>query len=80
MSENVIYDALFSIYQELSDLIGAENMLKVYGYWRESQFSLPMRLYDSKQLRPFLKQSRANNKDLARLYGYSERWIRDNRR
>jgi len=78
MSENVIYDALFPIYQELSDLIGEKNMLKVYGYWRGSQFSLPMRLYDSKKLRPILKKSRASNKDLARLYGYSERWIRDN--
>ncbi|WP_125573815.1 hypothetical protein [Levilactobacillus huananensis] len=80
MSENVVYDALFPIYQELNDLVGEENMLKIYGYWRGSQVSLPMRLYNSKQLRPILKASRASNKDLARLYGYSERWVRDNRR
>lgn len=80
MSKNVVYDALFPSYQELSDLVSEENMLKIYSYWRGSQFSLSMRLYDSKQLRPILKASRASNKDLTRLYGYSERWIRDNRR
>lgn len=80
MSKNIVYDALFPSYQELNDLVGEENMLKIYGYWRGSQVSLPMRLYDPKQLRPILKASGASNKDLARLYGYSERWVRDNRR
>ncbi|AYM01484.1 Mor transcription activator family protein [Levilactobacillus yiduensis] len=80
MSKNVVYDALFPIYQELNDLVGEEKMLKIYGYWRGSQISLPMRLYNPKQLRPILKASRDSNKDLARLYGYSERWVRDNRR
>ena len=43
---NIDYDVLHPFYKTLYDLVGQENMLKIYDEYRGMQISVPMKLYD----------------------------------
>ncbi|MBZ2405778.1 Mor transcription activator family protein [Liquorilactobacillus hordei] len=78
MQDYVSLKLLSSFYAELSDLIGTEAMLKFHDFYKGNQISAPIHLYDRDKLGRQVRveyhngQSKSN---LARKYGYSERWI-----
>ena len=69
---------LNDVYRELCDLVGYENMLKLYAQYKGFQVNFPTRLYSKDYVREVLKKeyNGSNTKELARKLGYSERWIR----
>lgn len=69
---------LNDLYKELSELLGYANMQKIYMQYKGVQISFPTRLYNKDYVREVVKQEfdGANTQDLARRYGYTERWIR----
>lgn len=71
--------AFNEIYKEIAEIVGFENALKLYGHFKGQQITFPIRLYSrdhvkNQMLREYNGQ---NTKSLARLYGYSERWIKE---
>ncbi len=75
MTDNL--DMYNSIYKELIELVGFECTLKIYSQYNGQQFSLPKRLYTSSYIEKKVKEeyNGSNTKELARKYGYTERWI-----
>lgn len=69
---------LNDVYRELCDLVGYENMLKLYAQYKGFQVNFPTRLYSKEYVREVVKRNYdgSNTKELARKLGYSERWIR----
>lgn len=69
---------LNDLYRELSEVIGYENMQKLYTQYRGFQISFPRRLYSKDYVREVVKREfdGSNTQELARRYGYTERWIR----
>lgn len=69
---------LNDVYRELCDLVGYENMLKLYAQYKGFQVNFPTRLYSKDYVRTVVKKeyNGSNTKALARKLGYSERWIR----
>ncbi|WP_436667254.1 hypothetical protein [Latilactobacillus sakei] len=79
MGQNVDYKALHPSYKALWDLVGEENMLKIYEEFRGTQLQLPMRLYERNALESVLRskdQESLDIKELSKQYGFSPRWIR----
>lgn len=70
-------DMYNSIYREFIELIGFESTLKIYSQYNGQQLSLPKRLYKSTYIEKKVKEeyNGSNAKELARKYGYTERWI-----
>lgn len=65
------------IYQELIELIGLDNTLKIYHTYNGQQLSLPKRLYSKEYVEMKVKEEYddTNIKKLAQKYSYTERWI-----
>lgn len=76
--EQADISGLNDVYRELCDLVGYENMLKLYAQYKGFQVNFPTRLYSKDYVREVLKKeyNGSNTKALARKLGYSERWIR----
>ena len=76
--EQADISGLNDVYRELCDLVGYENMLKLYAQYKGFQVNFPTRLYSKDYVREVLKReyNGSNTKALARKLGYSERWIR----
>ena len=76
--EQADISGLNDVYRELCDLVGYENMLKLYKQYKGFQVNFPTRLYSKDYVREVLKKeyNGSNTKELARRLGYSERWIR----
>lgn len=80
VKEKIRYDVLNSTYKALVDLVGEDNMLKIYNEFRGSQLQLPMKLYDRQELEKHLKKNTRKNIDVKKLshtYGFSQRWIKN---
>ena len=60
-------------------LIGLESMLQIYLQFKGQQITFPVKLfskeYTMQQIR--LEYNGRNVRELAKKYGYSERWIRE---
>jgi len=69
---------LNDVYRELFDLMGFENMQKLYAQYRGFQINFPTRMYNKDYVRGVIKKEfdGTNAHELARRYGYSERWIK----
>lgn len=65
------------IYNELAELVGLDNMLKLYNYYKGQQVNFPSQLYDKRIIKQQIlnEYNGSNSKQLAKKYGYSERWI-----
>lgn len=65
------------VYSELYELIGEENMIKVYESFKGMQISFPSRLYTKEYvLKQILERYTGYNaKELAREYGYTVKYI-----
>ena len=70
-------EALNDIYLELLELIGFENMLKIYKHFRGDKVDLPMRLYRPEFIADLAKPitDRRERAKIARAGGYSSRVI-----
>ncbi len=66
-----------TIYQDLIDLIGYENALKIYDRYNGQQLSLPKRLYSKEYVEKKVVEeyNGKNIKQLAQKYLYTERWV-----
>lgn len=71
-------DGLNDLYRELAELIGYDNTMKLYSYYKGQQVTFPIRLFKVEYVKKKLQQqyNGKNIKMLARTYGYSERWVR----
>jgi len=71
-------DALQGVYKRLDDLLGTEDMLKVYQDFRGTQLNLPMKLYDRDATMAAIQENfpQMSEKALADKYGYSQRWVK----
>ena len=70
-------EALNDIYLELLELIGFENMIKIYKHFRGDKVDLPMRLYRPEFIADLAKPiaDRRERAKIARAGGYSSRVI-----
>lgn len=77
MTQAVDQGALHPFYEEVNDLIGTEAMLKLFTAYRGMQLTIPAHLYDRKRAAQRVRQryDGHNARDLARQYGYSQRWV-----
>ena len=65
------------IYNELNDLIGEENMMKVYQNFRGMQISFPSKLYTKEYIveQIAVRYDGYNAKELAREFGYTIKYF-----
>lgn len=78
MAEKIDIEALHSFYKSLSELVGTESMLKIYHHYKGTQLNIPIHLYDRNVAaqRVVYKFDGHNQQNLARTYGYSEKWVK----
>lgn len=69
---------LNGIYKDFAELLGVEVTLQIYENYKGLQVTFPTRLFSKEYVRKQIKQqyNKHNAKDLARMYQYSERWIK----
>ena len=84
MRTYVNYDVLHPSYKALWDLVGEENMMKIYDQFRGTQLQLPMKMYDRAELEKYLKsdfkrdhEEKEDIRKLSNIYGFSPRWIKE---
>lgn len=72
-------NGLNDLYREMVNVIGYDNTMALYSYYKGQQITFPTRLFKSEYIKKILKQqyNGKNIKMLAKTYGYSERWIRE---
>lgn len=71
--------ALNDVYREIAELIGYDDALILYTYFKGQQITFPIKLFNSEYINKCIKEQYdgTNAKKLARTYGYSERWIKE---
>ena len=72
-------NALNEVYKEMVDLIGYDNTMILYTYYKGQQVTFPIKLFKPECVSEMIKKQYdgTNAKKLARTYGYSERWIKE---
>ena len=70
-------DNWHSVYADIANLVGEDNTIKIYRYFRAMNINFPMKLFTKTGLENIIKNeyNGSNVKDLARKYGYSMRHI-----
>lgn len=68
-----------TVYKEMADAIGVDNMKKLYERFKGRQVTMPQRLYTPEYVTRYVREhySGKNLKDLAGKFGYTERRIRE---
>lgn len=71
-------EQLADIYKELSSIIGIEQTMLIYSAFKGQQVSFPVKFFSTEYTKDcIVKEYNGKNlKQLAKKYGYSERWIR----
>ncbi|WP_137640881.1 Mor transcription activator family protein [Lactiplantibacillus dongliensis] len=77
MRESVDQSALQPFYQKLVTLVGEEGMWAVFDYYKGSQMTLPLHLYNRELAAEQIRRrfNGHNQAELAHYYGYSQRWV-----
>lgn len=77
MKDEIDVAALNTFYRGIAELLGTEAMLKLHAQYRGMQITIPIHLYDRQLVAQVLSQqyNGHNNYELARKYGYSQRWV-----
>lgn len=77
-AEPIEISGLNDTYKTVCELVGAENMLRLYEQYRGLQVMFPTRLYDKAYVREVIRKefNGSNAHELAKRFNYSERWIR----
>lgn len=70
-------ESLNEVYKEFADIVGYENMEKIFSHFKGQVVSFPTRIYSKEYVLRVLSDeyNGKNSKQLARKLGYSERWI-----
>lgn len=70
--------ALNEIYADLYTIVGAEKVAQIFKQQAGIQVTFPTHLYNRQKLIPIIKAeyNGHNSRELARTYGYSERWVK----
>lgn len=70
-------ESLNDIYLEMSEIVGYENIEKIYEYYKGQIISFPTRLYSRAYVTEVINEqfNGKNAKQLAKDLGYSERWM-----
>lgn len=66
------------IYEEMANLIGVEDTIKIYEYFKGQQIIFPQRLYNKEYVAKYVREhyNGTNIKELSRKFDYSDRRIR----
>lgn len=77
MAEEIDVTALHQFYHGLSELVGVEDMVKIYQQYKGMQITIPTHLYDRKlAAQKVVNDYNGHNQQvLARKYGYSQKWV-----
>ncbi len=69
---------LQGVYKELAEIIGVDAAVAVYNELKGQQVTFPTRLYERNYVIREVNQryNGSNLKELAKEFGYTERWIR----
>ncbi|MGY3777719.1 Mor transcription activator family protein [Isobaculum melis] len=72
-------ECLVKSYKEFYELLGEENLMKIYDAFKGQQITFPMKMYDKKLVAEKVKKEfkEHNVSDLTRRYGYSQRWLKE---
>lgn len=67
------------IYEEIAQVIGEEETVKLYEKFRGQQITFPQRLYSISYVSNYVKENYngKNIRELARKFDYSERRVRE---
>ena len=76
--ENVEYEDLNDIYNEIATLLGLDAAIAIYNKFRGTQVSFPLEMLSKEFIfRQIRKDYNGYNiRKLATKYGYTEKWIR----
>lgn len=77
MTEPVEKQLLQPLYERLEQLLGEEAMLMVWSEYKGTQINFPAHLYNRQRVQQSLLNDHLNDKpqQLARRYGYSQKWV-----
>ena len=66
------------VYEELVELLGLENTLKIRKHFRGQQVNFPMRLYSKEYIEEYLikNYNGKNLKELSKKLDYTTNWLR----
>ena len=72
-------DAMNEVYKELVGLIGYDDTMIIFNHFKGQQITFPIRLFRGEHVKETLQKEYdgTNSKELARQYGYSERWVKE---
>ena len=72
-------DTFNDVYKEMIDLIGYDNTMTLYTHFKGQQITFPVKLFKPECVCKMIKKQYdgTNAKQLARKYGYSERWVKE---
>ena len=67
------------IYEEIAQIIGEEDTIKLYEKFRGQQITFPQRLYNTHYVATYVKENYngKNISELAHKFDYSERRVRE---
>ena len=76
--DEIFRDSLHKVYRDLYDLVGYETMVVLYQHFHGYQINFPAKLYSKEGIGAIIREEYDGNniQELAREYGYSDRWIR----
>ena len=66
------------VYEELVELLGLDNTLKIHKHFRGQQVNFPMRLYSKEYIEEYLikNYNGKNLKELSKKLDYTTNWLR----
>lgn len=72
-------EQLAEIYRDMSEIVGIEKTVLIYSAFKGQQVSFPLHLFSAEYIKSCIKSeyNGSNIKQLARKFGYSERWVRE---
>lgn len=72
------YETLNGVYKEIAEEFGLDIAIKFYSSFKGLNITFPMKFYNRNHvLQQIIEEFNGQNyKELARKYGYSDRWIR----
>ncbi|WP_461244823.1 Mor transcription activator family protein [Secundilactobacillus muriivasis] len=77
MTEPVDKRLLQPLYERLEQLLGPEAMLMVWSEYKGTQINFPAHLYNRERVQRRLMREHLDDRpqQLARKYGYSQKWV-----
>ncbi|MGX7417618.1 Mor transcription activator family protein [Carnobacterium gallinarum] len=72
-------DCLVKSYREIYELVGEENLIKIYESFKGQQLTFPMKMYDKQLVSEKVKKEYKfySVSELTKKYGYSQRWLKE---